>query len=783
MIFKYFTPVIYWILVLIWGYIFFFYLKKINHLDKKDKLLKLLLIILTIDAFRTLFESVYFGAWYTSLSGLIPIEIYNNLAKPEVVFFPKTINLIVAILILTMLIRKWLPSEIIQMDKINLQIETQISELLTANYKLKVANEIAEQKAIELKNQKRLFESMFNSISDGVVIANTHREIILVNNGMKTIFGYESKELVGKSTKILYDSDSLFNETGKKLFNKDSHSLEKSYLTYYKDKNNKIFPGETFGTKLFDTDEQWIGNLGIIRNVSEQQKMTEDLVITKQTYLDIFNTVSEAIYIQDETGTFIDVNKGAENIYGYTHEELVGKSPLLVAAPGLNDLDEVQRISSEVFKSGGSARFDFWAIRKNGEIFPKEVIINKGRYFGKEVLIATSRDISLFKKTEQELIRAKEKAEESDRLKSAFLANMSHEIRTPMNGILGFTALLKSSNINNEKHQKYIRIIEKSSARLLTTINDIIDISKIESGQMKISFSEMNINKEVEDLYAFFKPEADKKRIQLLAVNSITDLKSIVKTDQEKLYTILLNLIKNAIKFTKKGSVEFGCSNNENQLEFYVKDTGIGIPLERQPFVFDRFVQADIEDKAVYEGSGLGLAISKSYVEMLGGTIGLQSVEGIGSTFSFTIPYQQTTTKIIPEAINETLNDLEASEILALKILIVEDDIAAQLYLELLLTDVSKEILLADNGYKALNLVRENSDINLILMDIRIPEVNGYEVTHQIRQFNKEVIIIAQTAYALSGDREKALEAGCNDYISKPLNQEELFVKINKYFK
>ena len=316
---------------------------------------------------------------------------------------------------------------------------------------------------------------------------------------------------------------------------------------------------------------------------------------------------------------------------------------------------------------------------------------------------------------------------------------------------------------------------------MLTTINDIIDISKIESGQMKISLSEININKEIEDLYAFFKPEADKKGIKLLVTNSI-ESQHIVKTDQEKLYSILLNLIKNAIKFTKQGSVEFGCSIKGNNLEFYVKDAGIGIPFERQPFVFDRFAQADIEDKAVYEGSGLGLAISKSYVEMLGGTIDLESVEGVGSTFSFTIPYQ-TVTKIIPEAINGTLNDLMVSEIPALKILIVEDDMAAQVYLEVLLTDISKEILLADNGYKALDIVRENSDIDLILMDIRIPGINGYEVTQQIRQFNKEVIIIAQTAFALSGDREKALETGCNDYISKPLNQEGLFVKINKYFK
>ncbi|MHB1107651.1 MAG: hybrid sensor histidine kinase/response regulator [Lutibacter sp.] len=382
----------------------------------------------------------------------------------------------------------------------------------------------------------------------------------------------------------------------------------------------------------------------------------------------------------------------------------------------------------------------------------------------------------------KELLIMKNKAEESDRLKSAFIANMSHEIRTPMNGILGFTGLLKSADLNSDKQQKYIKIIEKSGERLLTTIDDIMNISKIESGLMKIFLSEININNEIEELYEFFKLETENKGLQLLFVNAIPEDEFIIKTDEEKLHSILVNLIKNAIKYTKQGSVEFGCSKKGNQLEFYVKDTGIGIPKDRQSYVFDRFVQADIEDKAVYEGSGLGLAISKSYIEMLGGTIELESVEGIGSTFRFTIPCQAIN-KEIPVAKNELSNDFVVSEIPSLKILIVEDDMIAKLYLEELLTNVSKEILIADNGYKALELCRKNSDIDLILMDIRMPEINGYEVTKQIRQFNKEVIIIAQTAFAFSGDREKALEAGCNDYISKPINKNELVSLIQKYFK
>lgn len=240
--------------------------------------------------------------------------------------------------------------------------------------------------------------------------------------------------------------------------------------------------------------------------------------------------------------------------------------------------------------------------------------------------------------TNIELIVAKDKAEESNRLKSAFLTNMSHEIRTPMNGILCFSDLLKDTDIKLEKRQKFIDIIEKSAKRLLITINDIIDVSRIESGSINISLSVFNINDQFVELYDFFIPEAEKKGLQLIINNSLTNDQAFIKSDEIKINSVLTNLIKNAIKFTNEGFIEINCSQQNNHVEFLIKDTGIGIPIDRQPFVFDRFVQADIEDKAVHEGSGLGLTISKAYAEMLGGKIWLESEEGIGSKFYFTIP-------------------------------------------------------------------------------------------------------------------------------------------------
>jgi len=270
--------------------------------------------------------------------------------------------------------------------------------------------------------------------------------------------------------------------------------------------------------------------------------------------------------------------------------------------------------------------------------------------------------------------------------------------------------------------------------------------------------------------------------------------KAIIKTDREKLYAILTNLVKNALKYTEKGSIELGyhlkTDNEPYKLEFYIKDTGIGISKDRQEAIFERFIQADIADKQAHQGAGLGLSISKAYVEMLGGKIWVESNhdgesggklpagKAGGSTFYFTLPYTTEPTEISIDRQHKP--SVENKTIRKLRILIAEDDEASEMLIDTYVKSFAKEILKVRTGIEAIKICQTNPDIDLILMDIQMPEMGGYEATKQIREFNKEVIIIAQTAYGLAGDREKALNAGCNDYISKPIKKEVLLHKIGK---
>jgi CheY-like chemotaxis protein/anti-sigma regulatory factor (Ser/Thr protein kinase) len=335
-----------------------------------------------------------------------------------------------------------------------------------------------------------------------------------------------------------------------------------------------------------------------------------------------------------------------------------------------------------------------------------------------------------------------------------------------------------------EEQQEYIRIIEKSGIRMLNIINDIISISKVESGQVEIALSETNVNEQIEYLHTFFKPEATQKGILLATSTDLPSNESIIHTDREKVYAILTNLVKNAIKFTDGGSIKFGYVKKDDYLEFFVKDTGFGISNSHKKIIFDRFRQANESVTRTHEGSGLGLAISKAYVEMLGGKIWVESKEKKGSSFYFTIPFNTKTAQkeeVIAE--KQIAEKQTENEIKDLKILIVEDDAISKLLITIAVKPFSREILKVSTGFEAVEACRTNPDLDLVMMDINMPEMDGYEATKQIREFNKDLVIIAQTANGMQSDRDEAIAAGCTDYISKPVNISSLSELIQKYFK
>jgi len=377
----------------------------------------------------------------------------------------------------------------------------------------------------------------------------------------------------------------------------------------------------------------------------------------------------------------------------------------------------------------------------------------------------------------QELTLAKDKAEESDRLKSAFLANMSHEIRTPMNGILGFSDLLRRPNLPPQKSSQYIDIINSNGHQLLSIINDIIDISKIEAKLVQIVRSAVNIGHLINALNDQFQPLAKSKGLSFMATNRLSDI-TVVMTDEVKLRQILFNLIGNALKFTPSGKIEVAVEMVNHQLQFSIKDSGIGIPQSHHELIFERFRQVETNFSQQYGGTGLGLSISRSLIDLLGGKIWLESKEGEGSSFYFTIPCCETDEI---QAERKQPREAQQPKLSGKTILIAEDKDTNYLYLQEVLQDTGVKLIRARNGVEAVFLSQKNPILDLILMDIKMPLLDGFDATRQIRLLNPSIPIIAQTAYSSPADRTKALEAGCNEFLAKPISDQMLLETICEY--
>jgi PAS domain S-box-containing protein len=650
---------------------------------------------------------------------------------------------------------------------------------------MNITRDITERKQIE-NNLRRAHESLatiFDAIPDILFEVGLDGCIYHFHSHEPEMLAVSSEYFMGKKFQDILPPDASGIIMSAVLEAKEKgKSKGKQYSL---DLKNGLYWFELSVSIINGSDEKDPHFILLAHNITERKKTEIALKLNQQKLNGIFELANSGIMLTDNKGSILMVNDWWYEELGYNEEDFKNLSTFDITVGA--DLEMSQKWSAKLFdgkveKYQIEKRFK----RKDNSILWAEISVSGIKDENNKVVkaIGIVIDITERKKAIEELIIEKEHAEQSDRLKSAFLANMSHEIRTPMNGILGFTELLKDPKLGEAEQKQYIEIIERSGDRMLNIINDLINISKVESGQMEISIGETNINSQLDYLYTFFKPEATKKGLHLEVKNQLNLKDSIIKTDREKIYAILTNLVKNAIKFTNAGSIEFGYIVKGKFMEFYIKDTGKGIPKNKKELVFERFRQAH-ESNAVgnNEGSGLGLTISKAYVEMLGGKIWLESEEGKGSTFYFTIPYipcneEKKKTDKIEVASKEKAED----PINKLKILIVEDDAISKLLMTIAVKKYAKEVLKVSTGYQAIETCRATPDIDLVMMDINMPEMGGYEATRKIREFNKTVVIIAQTANGMQSDKEQALAAGCNDYISKPVNLNTLGEIIQKNF-
>lgn len=392
------------------------------------------------------------------------------------------------------------------------------------------------------------------------------------------------------------------------------------------------------------------------------------------------------------------------------------------------------------------------------------------------VIITAILFYSLLKTHLAKIRNAEQKAVNSDRLKTAFLQNISHEIRTPMNSIIGFSELLRDKKNTDKERVQYIEMISKSSDQLLNIVNEILDISLIETGNLSVHKTRVNINSILDELYLSYKPLIASD-ISFSVVKGLSDPLSIVLTDDVKVRQILNNLLKNAIKFTETGSIRYGYSLVNNELEFFTEDTGIGIDKAYHDKIFERFHKAGSENIRLYEGVGLGLAICKGNADLLKGRIWMESEPGKGSRFCFTIPYEHESKNEVIERpdtdINQNFNGLT--------VLVAEDDEINYQYIKEIFRGSGAMLLHAVNGKEAVEICLSNDNIGIVIIDIKMPVMNGYEAIKKIRELRPGLPIIAQTAFALSNEMLKAFNAGSNDYISKPFKKDQLLALVSKH--
>jgi len=629
---------------------------------------------------------------------------------------------------------------------------------------ISIVRDLRDRKQFEdkLMEIEYFSKTLIENLPDIIIRFDKDYRHSYVSPNIEKYFKFDHKNFIDKTHRELKFDDNICSFWENSISNIFYNAIQTvKYFTFNTKMGEVIF--EIRFIPEFDNSKRVIFVLCILRDVTEQIRVEKE-ILAKNFAIE---SASTGIGIADINGYVTYINRAMVDLLKYKKkEEIIGRHITEL----VQDPTVVNKIIKDVLEFGAKTLERKMKV-KDGSLIDLNISVNQIKNKNNELIgfIASFLDISSSKKVEQELIKAKEKAEESEKLKSAFLANMSHEIRTPMNGIIGFSDLLKEEGITTEERKYFVDIIIKSGHQLLGIVDDILDISKIESGQMNVKKEKVFINNLLYEIFINFQDKAKDKNIGLIVNKGLNDNEAIVFSDETRLKQILNNLISNSIKFTDKGYIKFGYKVKENNLEFFVKDTGIGIKKENYDQIFKPFHLSDQNTVRQITGTGLGLSICKGIIKLLDGEIWFNSSYKKGTAFYFTLPY------VFAKIINEK-NDIKKT------ILIAEDEGVNYLFLEKFLTRKGFKIIHAQNGKDAINLVNIfNTEIKLILMDIKMPIMNGYEATKIIKDGYPGIPVIAITAYAMEEDKEKAAKFGFNDYLSKPVNIQNLLNTIYEH--
>lgn len=632
-----------------------------------------------------------------------------------------------------------------------------------------------------LRKSEERYRLIAQNTLDSIWAMDASFKFTFLSPSTEEMFGYSVEEWMSLDWEDVVHPDhieglhNVFDE-----FKEASNQKSITEETLMRRKDGVFIWIEYTATPLIDQNLTFSGVVGVSRDITDRKRNEEALRESETRFKALHNASFGGITIHDK-GLILECNTGLAIITGYSYDELIGMDGLLLIA---------EHSRPEVMKNiqaGYEKPYEVYGLRKDGEEYPLRLEARNIPYKGKMVRVVEFRDISDIRFIQNELIEAKERAETANQAKSAFLANMSHELRTPLNGVMGMLQLIGTTSLDSEQ-TNYAQVAIKSCRRLTGLLGDILDLSRIEANKMEIGNEPFDLEDTIQAVENLFSPAANQEGLELTFSIS-TSTPKVLRGDSARLQQILNNLIGNALKFAKSGPITVNTSvlpissRDKCRILFSVSDTGIGISDDMLDKLFEPFVQADVSYTRQYQGAGLGLSIVRHLLQLMNGTMSVESEEGVGSTFYVSIPFgvDKGQVKEASPVAGHASGSLEGK-----KVLLAEDDKTSALAVVRQIEKLKCNITVAEDGKNALEALRDN-EFDLVLMDVQMPVMDGVEVTRRIRngEVGKDkagIPIIALTAYAMAGDKERFMKTGMDGYVVKPVEMRELQNEIKKVF-